>query len=87
MGLQVNIEKTKTMSSGEQEDFFIDGQVLGRVDRFKYLGSWVTDDCKLDVKITARIQASGGATGGGLGELVPPNPKNWQKLSKRNGIK
>ena len=63
MGLRVNIEKTKTMSLGEQADFFIDGKVLERVDRFKYLGSWVTNDCKLDVEITARIQAASCAVG------------------------
>ena len=63
MGLRVNIEKTKTMSLGEQADFFIDGKVLERVDRFKYLGSWVTNDCKLDFEITARIQAASCAVG------------------------
>ena len=57
MGLRVNIKKTETTSLGDQSDFFIDGKVLGRVDRFEYLGSWVTNDCKLDVEITARIQA------------------------------
>ena len=63
MGLRVNIDKTKTMSLGEQAHFFIDGKVLERVDRFKYLGSWVTNDCKLDVEITARIQAASCAVG------------------------
>ena len=51
------------MSLGEQADFFIDGKVLERVDRFKYLGSWLTNDFKLDVEITARIQAASCAVG------------------------
>ena len=58
MGLTINIKKTETMSVGEQLDFYIDGHKLKRVDRFKYLGSYVTKDCKLDDEITARIQAA-----------------------------
>ena len=64
MGLQVNIKKTKTMSLGEQAYFFIDGKVLGRVDRFKYLSSWVPNDCKLDVEVKSCIQAASCAVGG-----------------------
>ena len=41
MGLTINIEKTETMSVGEQLDFYIDGHKLKRVDRFKYLGSYI----------------------------------------------
>ena len=47
------------MSIGEQADFFVDqSQAENWVDRFKYLGSYVTKDCKLDEEITARIQAA-----------------------------
>ena len=42
MDLRININKTETMSVGEQLDFFIDGHKLRRVDRFKYFGSYVT---------------------------------------------
>ena len=51
------------MSIGEQVDFHIDTQKLQRVDRFKYLGSYITKDCKLDMEITARIQAASSALG------------------------
>ena len=44
------------MNAGEQIDFYIDGHKLKRVDRFKYPGSYVTKDCKVDAEITARIQ-------------------------------
>ena len=55
MGLRINITKTETMS--------VDGHRLKRVERFKYLGSYVTRDCKLDEKKTARIQAASCAMG------------------------
>ena len=42
---------------------YIDGHKLKRVDRFKYLGSYVTKDCKLDDEITARTQAASRAMG------------------------
>ena len=63
MGLRINIKKPETMSVGEQLDFYIDGHKLKRVDRFKYFGSYVTKDCKLDEEITARIQAASCAMG------------------------
>ena len=55
MGLRINIKKTETRSVGEQLDFYIDGHKLKRVDRFKYLGRYVTKDCKPDEEATARI--------------------------------
>ena len=48
---------------GEQADFSIDGKVLGRVDRFKYLDSSVNKDCKLDSEIAACIQGASCAVG------------------------
>ena len=57
------IKKTENMSVGKQLDFYIDEHKLKRVDRFKYLGSYVTKDCKLDDEITARIQAESCAMG------------------------
>ena len=44
------------MIVGKQIDFYIDGHKLKRVDRFKYPGSYVTKDCKVNAEITARIQ-------------------------------
>ena len=46
------------MSVGEQLDFYIGEHKLTRVDRFKYLSSYVTKGCKLDEEITVRIQAA-----------------------------
>ena len=63
MGLRINIKKTETMSVGEQVDFYIDGNKLCRVDRFKYLGSYITKDCKVDEELKARIQAASCAVG------------------------
>lgn len=51
------------MTVGEQIDCYIDGYKLKRVDRFKYLGSYVTKDCKVDVEISARIQTASYAIG------------------------
>ena len=47
------------MSIVKQVDFFIDGHKLKRIESFKYLGHYVTKDCKLDevLNITALIQA------------------------------
>ena len=63
MGLRINIKKTETMSVGEQVDLYIDRHKLNRVDRFKYLGSYVTKECRLDEEMTARIQAASCAMG------------------------
>ena len=63
MGLRVSIEKTTTMSVDELVDFSIDGKVLERVDRFKYLYSWVTKDCNVDDEIMSHIQAASCAPG------------------------
>ena len=51
------------MSVGEQVDFYIDGQKLNRAERFIYLGSYITSDCKLDEELKARIQAASCAVG------------------------
>ena len=63
MGLRINIKQTETMSVGEQVDFYINGQKLTRAERFKYLGSYITSDCKLDEERKARIQAASCAVG------------------------
>ena len=63
IGLSINIKKTETMSIGTCADFNIDGKMLAKVDRFKYLGSYITRDCKMDDEIKARIQAASCAVG------------------------
>ena len=65
MGLSINIKKTKTMSIGTCADFNfnIDGKMLAKVDRFKYLGSYITRDCKMDEEIKALIQVASCAVG------------------------
>ena len=63
MGLRINIKKTDTMSVGEQVDFYIVGQKLTRAERFKYLGSYIISDCKLDEELKARLQAASCAVG------------------------
>lgn len=53
------------MNVGEQADLYIDGYKLNRADGFKYLGNYVTKDCKLDEEKSSRtcIQATSSATG------------------------
>ena len=45
------------MCIGPEVDFFIDRKLLKNVYRFKYLGSFVTSDCSMNVEITTRVQA------------------------------
>ena len=40
MGLSINIRKSKTMCIEPEAEFFIDGEKLKNVKRFKYLGSY-----------------------------------------------
>lgn len=53
------------MNVGEQADLYIDGYKLNRADGFKYIGNYVTKDCKLDEEKSSRtcIQATSSATG------------------------
>ena len=63
MGLRINTKKTETMSTQEQADFYVNGEKLTKVEHFKYLGSYVSNDCNLDKEITVRIQAGSCAMG------------------------
>ena len=45
MGLRINTKKTETMSIGEYPDFHVNGGKLTKVDHFKNLGSYVSNDC------------------------------------------
>ena len=67
MGLRINTSKTETMCFGTNADFFIDDTKLANVTRFKYLGSYVTNDCSMNEELASRIQATSCAFG--LGRL------------------
>ena len=59
-GLDMNVKKTKTMiiskkPEGKQLDIKVDNQSLGLVDKFKYLGTQISNDGKPDTEITNRI--------------------------------
>ena len=47
MGLCINTKKTETMCIEPEAEFFIDQTKLKNVNRFKYLGSYVTNDCSM----------------------------------------
>ena len=64
-GLEINIRKTEVLNwTGENStatatDITINGTPLQIANSFKYLGAWISDDCKLDTEINSRIcQAS-----------------------------
>ena len=56
----MNVKKTKTMiiskkPEGKQLDINFDNQSLELVDKFKYLGTQISNDGKPDTEITNRI--------------------------------
>ena len=63
MGLQINTSKTETMSIGTQVVFQVNNVKLPRLDRFKYLGSYVSRDCMMNEEIHVRIQSASCAFG------------------------
>ena len=63
MGLSINIKKTETMSIGPEEEFFIDRTPIKSMNRFKYLGSIVTNDCSMNTELITHIQALSSAYG------------------------
>lgn len=62
-GLRINAGKTEVLCMGPEIVFFVDETPLNNVDRFKYLGSFVSKDCKMKVELTSRIQATSSAFG------------------------
>ena len=61
-GMDINVKKTKVMVVGEdgeedvsQECFTLDGVHLEKTNRFKYLGSWITEDARYEEDIKARM--------------------------------
>ena len=57
MGLCIYTTKTETKCIGPEAQFFINKTKLKNVSSFKYLGSYVTNDCSMTEELTARIQA------------------------------
>ena len=51
-GLKINIQKTKTMSSGTMTSWQIDGEAMETVTDFIFLGSKITadGDCSHEIK-------------------------------------
>ena len=62
-GLQINAKKSEVMCFGPECDFFIGETKLECVNRFKYLGSILSQDCTLKEEILARIQSTSCAYG------------------------
>ena len=60
--MKINIKKTKVMkiskSGGGVVKLLIDGQQVEQVDKFKYLGAWITDDGRCEVEIKTRIRTA-----------------------------
>lgn len=59
-GMEINVKKTKVMVINAQGrikgTLRLDGVELERVTRFKYLGSWITEDARCEVDLRARVE-------------------------------
>ena len=55
--MQMNVNKAKVMMisriGGQTVSIYTDGRKVEVVNKFKYLGSWITDDgrCEVDMKV------------------------------------
>src|SRR5688572_15338090 len=61
-GMDINVKKTKVMAlsgdrvgNGSQACLTLDGVPLEQVTRFKYLGSWISEDARYEEDIRARV--------------------------------
>ena len=58
-GMAINAKKTMVMVIGAKAEtkcnITIDGLALEQVKRYKYLGSWITEDVRCDTEVTTRI--------------------------------
>ena len=66
--MEINVKKTKVMimnktekPKGMQRCIMLDKVPLEQVARFKYLGSWITEDARSEVDIKARVAMAKGA--------------------------
>ena len=66
-GLKINASKTEVLvwspSSPSNYSFSIDSEPLGLVDNFKYLGSYISSDCRLDDEVENRVSQASRAYG------------------------
>ena len=57
--MAINAKKTMVMVIGAKAEtkcnITIDGLALEQVKRYKYLGSWITEDVRCDTEVTTRI--------------------------------
>lgn len=57
--MKINVKKTKVMKVSRKEggtvNTNLEGQKIEQVNRFKYLGSWITDDGRSELEIKSRI--------------------------------
>lgn len=60
LGLRINIDKTKVMmvsrTSNVNLNITVNGKKIQQVSKFRYLGSWLTEDLDPDVEIRSRIE-------------------------------
>ena len=57
-GMRINIKKTKSMILGGKEETVrvsLKGEDIEQVEKFKYLGSWITKDMRCSTEIKTRI--------------------------------
>ena len=58
-GMEINVKKSVVMAISKEPDIrinvTIDGKELSQVDHFKYLGSFVTTDCKSNMDIRTKV--------------------------------
>src|SRR5437867_9474261 len=62
-GMKINVKKTKVMiinkkekQKGMQSCIMLNNVPLEQVTRFKYIGSWITENAKSDEDIRARVR-------------------------------
>lgn len=60
MGLRINTNKTKVMvinrDARQATEVVVGGTPIARVSKFRYLGSWISEDLNPDIEIRARIE-------------------------------
>lgn len=59
-GLKMNLKKTKfmiiTKTENVQANLIIDGTSIERVEKYKYLGTWITETLDQSIEVKARIE-------------------------------
>ena len=57
--MKINVKKTKSMvmsrDIGRTMQIMVDGEQVEQVKQFKYLGTWLTEDCRSSVDVKCRI--------------------------------